>query len=223
MIYDLSASALRSVYNARISGPSTFEPIQDFFPSSNRYITAYKDIRTEALAIKSAPRFHDLMPEQASISANDGLDWRMFVLKAYGIEITENIARCPKLAALIQSTPEVLSAAISYLAPHKVIPPHRGPFKAILRFHLMLSMPLTEAGAPAAFLTVNGERHLMHEAEALLWDDTFEHAVNNDSDKERIALLLDVRRPSMPIDMRILTRLMIGLVQTAMRHRGVRL
>ena len=66
------------------------------------------------------------MIQQESISANDARDWRMFIMKAYGQPIARNLARCPTLAALIASSPDVLSASLSFLAPGKQVPPHRG-------------------------------------------------------------------------------------------------
>jgi aspartate beta-hydroxylase len=83
------------------------------------------------------PRFHDIMPAQADISATDGRDWRMFIMKAYGVAVEKNLQRCPTVAELLDQAPEVVSAVLSFLAPGKHIPEHRGPFRAILRFHLM--------------------------------------------------------------------------------------
>lgn len=225
-LYDRGAGALHRVYAARVSGPPVFEPPITNFASCNRYIAAWRVIREEALAIASdleqVPRFHELMPEQAAISANDGHDWRMFILKAYGTEVVKNMAACPNLAGLVRDTPEVVSATLSFLAPHKHIPPHRGPFKGILRFHLMLTMPLDKHGMPAAILIVDGREVRLGEGDCLLWDDTFEHEVWNRSDNVRIALLLDVWRPTMPIDMRILSGLIMLLVQSAMRLRRIK-
>ncbi|MGA7327511.1 MAG: aspartyl/asparaginyl beta-hydroxylase domain-containing protein, partial [Rhodomicrobium sp.] len=119
------------------------------------------------------PRFQELMPEQTEISANDGRDWRMFILKAYGIEVSQNMAACPALAGLIRQTPEVISAALSFLAPRKHIPPHYGPFKGILRFHLILSMPTGSDGKPAVVLKIDDAEHRLADGECLLWDDTY--------------------------------------------------
>jgi len=55
----------------------------------------------------------------------------------------------------------------------------------------------------------------------LLWDDTYPHEVINASDEPRIALLLDVWRPHMPLDMELLSRLIVRGVQIGMKHRGV--
>jgi aspartate beta-hydroxylase len=224
-LYQHGTAALRCIYRIRISGPAIFDPPPAYFPSCLRFVESWTTIRAEALTIAerldNVPRFHELMPEQTAISANDYRDWRMFILKGYGIEVHQNMAVCPVLAGLIRQAPEVTSAAVSFLAPYKHIPPHYGPFKGILRFHLMLSMPMGSDGKPAVVLKIDGEEYRLLDGDCLLWDDTHQHEVWNQSDQVRIALLLDVWRPNMPIDMQILSRLIVILVQRAMRYRGV--
>lgn len=58
-------------------------------------------------------------------------------------------------------------------------------------------------------------------ANACCGDDTYPHEVMNLSDKPRVALLLDVWRPHMPVDMEMLSRAIVGAVQLGMRYRGV--
>ena len=71
---------------------------RSYYAAKRRPISA-RAIRDEALAVRqnldSVPRFHDIMREQADISANDGRDWRMFIIRAYGVDIPQNRARCP--------------------------------------------------------------------------------------------------------------------------------
>jgi aspartate beta-hydroxylase len=122
---------------------------------------------------------------------------------------------------LVAAAPEVLSALISFLAPHKHIPVHRGPFRGVLRFYLVLSMPRAADGRPAAVLNIDGTEHRLADGEFLLWDDTFPHEVINDSDEVRTVLLLDVWRRGMPLDMRLLSRLLIFTVRVMARMRGV--
>ncbi|MGD9711757.1 MAG: aspartyl/asparaginyl beta-hydroxylase domain-containing protein [Thermomicrobiales bacterium] len=222
-VYTITTATLRGLYNARISTPPILEPVEAYFPDYRRFTEAEASIRQEALAqtLQRAPRFHELLAVQSSISANDGRDWRMFVLKAYGVDIEANLQACPVLASLLARSPQVLSAALSYLAPHKHIPPHRGPFKGIIRFHLMLSMPTDADGKPAARLFIEGREFLLRDGDCLLWDDTFRHEVRNDSEQPRLALLLDIRRPLMPLDMRLLSRVIIFGVQQAMKIKGV--
>jgi aspartate beta-hydroxylase len=223
-LYDRTSVLVRRIFDARLAGP----PILNWrtqFPHAARFNAAWQDIRNEALALaarlQSVPRFHDIMPEQAPLSAQDDRDWRIFILKAYGTEVAEHMAKCPVLASLLRETPEVLSASLSFLAPRKHIPCHRGPFRGVLRFHLMLSMPVGLDGKPAAALTIDGHDHRLGNGECLLWDDTYAHEVRNNSDEVRIALLLDVWRPGMPADMELLSRMIVGGVQMVMKYRGV--
>jgi aspartate beta-hydroxylase len=223
-LYDRAADAVRALYDRRISGPPVLDLDRDF-PLGAGFVDAWQAIRDEALAIRSrlheVPRFHEIMPEQASISANDGRDWRMYILKAYGIEQKRHMAACPQLAALVRERPDVLSASFSFLGPRKHIPPHRGPMRGIIRFYMMLVMPHLADGRPAAVLKVAGVEHRLEEGQHLLWDDTFEHEAWNGSDEVRIVLSLDVWRDSMPVDMRILSASLIQLVRIGIRVRGV--
>ncbi len=125
----------------------------------------------------------------------------------------------PALTCLIRQAPEVISAALSFLAPRK-IPPHYGPFKGILRFQLILSMPIGSDGKPAVVLKIDDAEYRLADGDCLLWDDTYRHEVWNQSDQLRIALLLDVWRPGMPVDMQVLSRLIVLFVQSAMRNRA---
>lgn len=220
--YDRASDVVRRIYARRIDTPPILDAARDF-PNGAKFLAAWREIRDEAMAVgpASAPRFHDIMPEQAAISANDDRDWRMFVLKAYGIAVPGNARRMPVLARLVAQCPEVLSAAISFLAPHKHIPRHRGPFRGIMRFHLGLEVPRDAGGRPATVMTIDDRHHRIGDGEGLLWDDTFPHEVLNAADRPRTALLLDVWRPRMPPDMEVLSRLIAGLVRLGMRYRGV--
>jgi aspartate beta-hydroxylase len=144
----------------------------------------------------------------------------MFIIKAYGVEVPANQARCPALAAIVAAAPEVLSASISFMAPKKHIPAHRGPFRGVLRFYLGLSMPRLADGRPGAVLKVADRDYRLQEGEYMLWDDTFPHEVWNESDQIRAVLLLDVWRPGMPADMELFSRALIAIVRAGMRIRG---
>jgi aspartate beta-hydroxylase len=161
------------------------------------------------------------MPQQEDISAADGRDWRMFIMKAYGVTVEENLARCPTVAGLLAQAPEAVSCVLSFLAPGKHIPQHRGPFRAILRFHLMLSMPYDADGVPACELNVDGVPYRLAEGDSLLWDDTYPHEVWNRSDQVRIALLLDVWRRDMPKDVALLSHALMAAAKAVIRVKGV--
>jgi aspartate beta-hydroxylase len=89
-LYDRAAGAVRAIYDSRIATPATLAP-EHYFPNAKRFAERWTDIRREALGvagqINKVPRFHDIMPAQADISANDGRDWRVFIMKAYGVTV----------------------------------------------------------------------------------------------------------------------------------------
>ena len=224
-LYDSARDVVRSVYDARIDTPAILDT-NLYFPAAKDFVAKWQDIRDEALAVRrnlnNVPRFHELMKEQADISANDGRDWRMFIMRAYGIDVPDNLARCPTISGLIADRPEVMSCALSFLAPGKHVPKHRGPFRGILRFHLILAMPRTPSGDVAAVLEIDDKPYRLADGDCLLWDDTFPHEVWNKSEEVRIALLLDVWRREMPYDMELLSRIVVSLVRLGMKWTGVR-
>lgn len=220
-VYDAGSWVVRRAMR-RIEGP----PILDadtHFPNAARFTDAWQAIRDEALAVRfeDTPRFHDIMPEQADISDNDGRDWRFFILKAYDVEVRDNLARMPIMGKILADCPEVISASISILAPRKHIPRHTGPFKGIMRFTLGLSVPQLPDGRPAAVMYIDDQERRLGDGESLLWDDTYPHEVFNHSDEPRAALTLDVWRPNMPWDMEVLSRVIATGVGMGMRWRGV--
>ena len=44
-------------------------------------------------------------------------------------------------------------------------------------------------------MTVDGQKVIWREGEALLFDDTYEHEVRNETPEDRVILLLHVKRP----------------------------
>jgi aspartate beta-hydroxylase len=212
-IYDHTANLVRRMFDRRINTPAVLDADR-YFPDAGRFVQSWGQIRDEALTIagrlQSVPRFHELVHGQTAISANDGRDWRVFVLKAYGYDVKQNLEKCPATAELVRRCPSVLSASFSYLAPGKHIPPHRGPFRGIVRFHLGLSMPRGSDGKLGAILWVDGVEHRLADGDHLLWDDTFTHEVLNSTEDVRVALLLDVWRAEMPADMAALSHLVVA-------------
>jgi aspartate beta-hydroxylase len=223
-LYDRATGIVRAIYDSRIATPATLEA-EHYFPKAKRFSERWTDIRREALAVagvlNQVPRFHDIMPAQADISANDGRDWRVFIMKAYGVTVQNNLRRCPTVAAPFDEAPEVVSAILSFLAPGKHIPEHRGPFRGILRFHLMLSMPRDGNGVPACVMNIDGVPYRLGDGESLLWDDTYPHEVWNRNDQVRIALLLDVWRRDMPADIALLSRAILLATKAAIRMGGM--
>jgi aspartate beta-hydroxylase len=63
--------------------------------------------------------------------------------------------------------------------------------------------------------------HRIGNGKFLLWDDTFPHEVWNHSDSMRIALLLDIRRRDMPLDLELFSSFIVKRIGTTIRLRRI--
>lgn len=136
------------------------------------------------------PAFHQLSPDQKKISKED--HWKTFALMVFGQPVADNCAQCPQTSEVINGIKGVQNAFFSILAPRYHIPPHKGPTRALVRCHLALEVPQQ---ADQCWLRVDNERCHWQEGEVLLFDDTYEHEVYNNTDERRVVLFMDIDRP----------------------------
>ena len=99
---------------------------------------------------------------------------------------------CPRTAALMREIPGMTTAMFSILSPRKHILDHRGPYKGVLRYHLGLIVP---RDAEACRIRVGEDIRHWEEGKSMIFDDTFNHEVWNDTDETRVVLFVDVLRP----------------------------
>ena len=224
-LYDWACDRLRSFYDARLDTP----PILDrdrYFPQHRVFRENWRAIRAECLELMrdlgAVPQFHELMAEQQALSVHGNRFWRLFVLRAYGVDETRNQARLPFTTSLFKDRHEIKSVAVSFLEGHKHIPAHRGPFRGVMRYHLGLVIPSKADGSSSNRMRIDGVMHELNEGADLLWDDTYMHEVWNDSESVRAALLIDVMRPQMPLLPELLTRLVLLIVGLAVRVKSLR-
>ena len=136
------------------------------------------------------PAFHQISPDQTRISK--GNNWKTYTFYAIGSRIDDNCVRCPLTAALLDRLPNLQNAWFSILAPRYHIPPHRGPTRAFIRCHLALQVPRERE---KCWIRVDNEVCHWDEGQCLVFDDTYEHEVLNDTDEWRVVLFLDFDRP----------------------------
>ena len=136
------------------------------------------------------PNFQDLSEKQKVLTEGD--QWKTFFLYGYGLEAEENCKRCPETVRILKRIPNMKSAMFSILAPKKHIPPHRGMWKGMLRYHLGLIIPGPKGSCR---IRVGKEIRTWEEGKSLVFDDSHEHEVWNDSDSYRVVLFVDVLRP----------------------------
>lgn len=156
----------------------------------------WQSIRAEAIAIRAAdiPSLGDISPDHGRIAADRR--WRSYFLEGYGYRRRENRARVPMTASLIDSIPDLVTASFSVLEPGCHIPRHRGMTKGLLTFHLALKVPQDREHCWIQFETPEGLRVIPWEdGRTILFDDTYNHEVWNNTSDPRYILLLQVRRP----------------------------
>jgi beta-hydroxylase len=115
---------------------------------------------------------------------------------------------CPRTAALMEEIPGMKTAMFSILSPRKHILDHRGPYKGVLRYHLGLIVPEQEE---ACRIRVGDEIRHWEEGKSMIFDDTFNHEVWNDTDETRVVLFIDVLRP-LPFPESAINRLIVRAI-----------
>jgi len=175
-------------------------PVQRFYrPSDFAWVAPleanWKAIRAELDALlvhrDALPNFQDISTDQYTLTDDDR--WKTYFFYGYGFRSDANCARCPETTRLIEAIPGMETAMFSILAPRKRIPPHTGPYKGVLRYHLGLVVP--DAPVEQVGIRVGGETAGWSEGASLVFDDSYEHEAWNDTDETRVVLFLDVVRP----------------------------
>lgn len=174
-----------------------FFDIDDTFPALREVQKAFPDIQRELEAIlptrHSIPRYHELDEAQSRISAaQDGdRDWRVFMLYVMGLKPEGNRARCPRTCAVLDRVPNLFQSFFSILDPGKSIPAHCAAYRGYLRFHLALKVPAVNPPT----IRVKDQYYTWKEGEAVLFDDSWDHEVENHAETLRAILVVDVMRP----------------------------
>lgn len=156
--------------------------------------------------IDSIPSLQDVTPRNYSITQDDR--WKSYFFSFYGYKVEKNCRACPETTRLIENIPGVLAAFFSILGPRKHIPPHRGRYNGILRYHLGLIIPQSAAKCR---IRVGGDESYWTEGRSLIFDDTYEHEVWNDTDDWRVVLFVDFLRP-LPFPMSLVNKAVVAVI-----------
>ncbi|MFQ6539917.1 MULTISPECIES: aspartyl/asparaginyl beta-hydroxylase domain-containing protein [Aphanothece] len=139
---------------------------------------------------EAMPNFQQILPQVGKIQKDD--QWKTFFLKGVGMDCRENARRCPRTMQLLATIPGCSTAFFSILSPHKHIPPHRGAWAGVLRLHLALIVPEPREQCR---IRIADQIHTWEEGRCLVFDDTYNHQVWNDTDGYRVVLFVDFARP----------------------------
>lgn len=154
----------------------------------------WRAIRAEAAGalgdLDAVPALAAISPDHRRIAPAG--KWKAYFLYGYGYRIEANCAACPETAALVARVPGLNSAFFSILKPHTHLPAHTGVTKAIMTCHLGIQVP---ADGRRCAMRVTDQLLHWQEGRALVFDDTYNHEVLNDTEEVRIVLLIQFRRP----------------------------
>lgn len=124
--------------------------------------------------------------------------WDACFFYRHGRRFNDNHARFPATSQVLEAVPLCRIAdhapeiCFSVLAPHTTIRPHFGVTNVRSVMHLPLLVP------PDCALHVLGHApHVWQEGVPMMFDDTFEHAAWNHSDRPRVILLMDCWNPGL--------------------------
>ena len=136
------------------------------------------------------PKLVDISADHERL-AGDG-KWQSFFLWGYGFKSEANCRRCPQTAKLISEIPGLKTAMFSIHAPGIHIPRHKGVTKGMVVCHLGLIVPKEREKCR---LQVSDQICLWEVGKTFVFDDTYPHEVWNETDEDRVILLLQVERP----------------------------
>ena len=164
------------------------------FPWVRNLEANWRTIRAELDRVlvhrEQMPSFHEIIKEVGTITSDDS--WKTFFLLGAGMDCSGNAQRCPETMRLLQGIPGASTAFFSILSPGKHIPAHRGAYNGVLRFHLGLQVPEPRERCR---IRIGNQLHSWNEGESLIFDDSFNHEVWNDTSGWRVVLFVDFARP----------------------------
>lgn len=164
------------------------------------------------------PSFHEIIKEVSTITTDD--DWKTFFLMGVGLNTLENANRCPNTMKMLKKIPGITTAMFSILSPGKHIPPHRGPYAGVLRMHLGLQVP---GPREKCRIRIGDQCYAWEEGRAIIFDDTYNHEVWNETDGYRVVLFVDFQRPmTFPMDMVNNTLMNMATFAPFIREAGVK-
>ena len=161
------------------------------------------------------PAFHELSTGQKRISKGD--NWKTFVFSVLGDRYRPNCERCPRTARLLNRIPAIRNAWFSIISPRYHIPAHEGPSKGFVRIHLGLKIPAEKENCS---IRVADRKFFWQEGKCVVFDDSYEHEVWNDTDEERVVLFIDVDRP-MRLPGKLLHKFLVALSKKTIFIREV--
>ena len=139
---------------------------------------------------ENIPSLGEISPDHERL-AEEGT-WQSYFLWGYGYKVEANCRHCPNTVKLIEKIPGLKTAMFSIHAPGVHIPRHRGVTKGMVICHLGLIVPKER---DKCRMQVDDQICHWQTGKAFVFDDTYPHEVWNETNEDRVILLLQVERP----------------------------
>ncbi|MGV3344918.1 lipid A hydroxylase LpxO [Enterobacteriaceae bacterium LUAb1] len=160
------------------------------FPELQKITDNWQTIRDEAVRlqdhIKAATENND-----AGFNTFFKRGWKRFYLKWYSDSHPSACELCPFTTELVRQIPSIKAAMFAELPAGGYLGKHRDPYAGSIRYHLGLQTPNDNR----CFIEVDQQRHSWRDGEAVLFDETYVHWAQNDTDQTRIIFFCDIERP----------------------------
>ena len=181
----------------------TWYMMKKHFGANHRYYNSYEVFPSLQLftdpdnfaeieeELKSAEWFN--WPEK-NLWNKPGDDWKVCALYGFGMWHPKNVKKFPKTVELLKKVPGLRTAIFSRLGPNTRLQPHHGwasLANEVLRSHMGIVVPASGKSG----VEVEGEFKQVQPGEWLTFDDSKSHIGVNDTQEDRIVLLVDINRP----------------------------
>lgn len=161
-----------------ISEQPWFEELQKAFPAiKSEFQNANKDI---------------FIPYYNQTFANEPENWKIMPLIFWRKPNLKNLEHFPTTTQVIKNIPFITSCAISKLKANSKIKPHTGDSNVMFRIHFPLIVP---SALPNCGFRVKDKTVPWEEGVPIAFCDAHLHEAWNETEKDRIILILDVIRP----------------------------
>jgi len=119
--------------------------------------------------------------------------WKVLPFYGFGMWIPNNCQKCPGITNILKNIPGLKTALLSKLTANTKINPHQGWANLsnyILRCHYGIIVP------DSCYMIVEDEYQQVKENEIIVFDDSKLHYAVNNSEHDRIILIIDIERPN---------------------------
>ncbi|MEM7281268.1 MAG: aspartyl/asparaginyl beta-hydroxylase domain-containing protein [Pseudomonadota bacterium] len=178
-------------------GQKAYPDVEDFSELDSIHAN-WEVIRDEAQALLDTGYFEKTTDTESGSYYDVGFrtffkyGWSKFYLKWYGYTHESGKRLCPKTVALLQDIPMVKGAMFALLPARSELTRHSDPIAVSLRYHLGLITPNSDD----CYINVDGKRNAWRDGVAFIFDETYPHFVENNTDERRLILMCDIARPT---------------------------